>query len=201
MGVRPDTQHQHVEHRHRSVVLRTGRGGQFGGVRGRRRIDVMTVRPVRRWHRVHPGRVQRHRVQQGLAGLRDIAFRIAVRQEPLVAPPQVEPRPVDRVPGGRVGERGQQAVAVATAGEHHRGVTACGLGVHDLRDQPGRDGLRHQLLVAVHDELRDDAHFDAAFFAGAAVFLAAGAAGDADAPALGFAASPSRSTPNFTADS
>lgn len=199
MRVRAHAQHQHIERRYRAVVLRTGRGGQFVGVRGRGGVGVVAAGAVRRGHRMDQGRVQRHRVQQSLAGLRDIAFRIALRQEPLVAPPQFEPRPVDRVPGGRLGESGQQAVAVASAGEYHRGVTAGGLGVHDLRDQPGRGGLRHQFLVAVHDKLRGT-HFAAAFFA-AVFFAAAGAAaGCSGSAGFGSPAPPSRSTPNFTAD-
>ena len=44
----------------------------------------------------------------GLAGLGDVALRVALGQEPLVAPPQVQPRPVHRVPGRRR-RRGRRA--------------------------------------------------------------------------------------------
>src|SRR5262249_44890000 len=114
---------------------------------------------------------------------------VALGQEPLVAPPQVDPAPVDGVPGGSGGERGQQAVAVAPAGQHDRGGAAGGLGVHDLGDQPGRRGLGHQLLVAVYDELWG-AHF-AAFFAGCfpPVLPVCSAAGSCAAAGAGFATS------------
>ncbi len=152
------------------MVLRPGRLGQFRRVGLGRGLHVRTVRAVGGGHGVHALRVHGHRVQQGLAGLRDVALRVALGKVALVAPPQVQTAPVDGVPGRGRRQRGQQAVAVATAREDHRRLAPGGLRVHDLRDQTGRGGLRHQFLVVMHDQLRS-AHFAAAFFAGA--FLAA----------------------------
>ena len=97
--VGPDAEQQHVEGGHRPVVLGPGRGGQLGGVAGGGGLRVVAVGTVGGRHRVHPRRVQRHRVEQRLAGLGLVALRVAGGQEPLVAPPDVEPAPVDRVRG------------------------------------------------------------------------------------------------------
>ncbi len=166
MGVRADAQEQDVEGRDRRVVLRDGRLGQLPRVRRRCGLRVRAVRAVGGRHRVHPLRVQRHRVQQGFPRLGDVALRVALGQEAFVAPPQVDAAPVHRVPGRGARDRGQQTVAVAAAGEDHGRRTPGGLRVHDLRDQPCRRGLGHQFLVAVHDKL-GSAHFAAAFFTGA----------------------------------
>ncbi len=114
---------------------------------------------------MHPRRVERDGVQQLGAGLDGVALRVAGGQEPLVAPPEVQPRPVDRVARRGGGDRGQQGVAVASAGEHHRGGAAGGLGVHDPGDQPGRGRLGHQLLVPVDDQLRGGRGHAPAFLA------------------------------------
>ncbi len=159
---------------------------------------------------MHALRIQRHRVEERLARLGDVALGVALGQEPLVAPPQVQAPPVDRVPRGRGGERGQQAVAVAPAGQHDGGVAGGGLGVDDLGDQPRGGGLGHQFLVAVDDELRC-AHLAAASFsaepsADASADFPAGAPPAAfSAAAHAASAAPafpacSRSTPNRSAD-
>ncbi len=123
---------------------------------------------------MHPRRVERDGVQQLGAGLDGVAVRVGGGHEALVAPPEVQTRPVDRVARRGGGDRGQQGVAVAAAGEHHRGGAAGGLGVHDPGDQPGCGRLGHQLLVPVDDQLRGrvghapslPARLPAAFFAG-----------------------------------
>ncbi len=186
VGVRADAQHQDVEGGHRAVVHRSGRLRQLGRVRLRRRLHVRAVRAVGGGHGVHALRVHRYGVQQCLAGLRDIALGVALGEVALVAPPQVEAAPVDGVPGGSRRQRGQQAVAVATAREDHGRGAPGGLRVHDLRDQAGRGGLRHQFLVVVDDQLRS-AHFAVAFLAGAffAVLAAAFFAGALAASSTG----------------
>ncbi|CAM5309829.1 hypothetical protein STANM309S_01099 [Streptomyces tanashiensis] len=189
MRVRADAQHQHVEGRHPAVVAGTRGRGQLLRVRRSGGVDV-DVRPVRGRHGMHPRRVERHPVEQRSTGLGDVPLGVALGQEPLVAPPQVEPRPVDRVPRGRRTERREQAVAVAAAGQHDRGGATRGLGVHDPGDEPGRGGLGHQLLVAVDDQLRG-AHL-AAFLAGA--FFAAGLAAGAVSTTVSTSASTTVST-------
>lgn len=151
--VRADAQHQHVEAGDRSVVLGARGPGELRRVRRRRRVHVRPVRTVGGGHHVHARRIHRDGVQQRLAGLRVVALGVVGGDVALVAPPEVQPRPVDRVPGGRRGEGREQPVAVAAAGQDHRRGAAGRLRVHDLRDQPGRRGLRHQLLVPVDDDL------------------------------------------------
>ena len=57
--------------------------------------------------------VERHGVEQGLPGLGVVAVRVALRQEPLVAPPEVQPGQSMASRAGGGGERRQQRVAVA----------------------------------------------------------------------------------------
>ena len=98
MGVRSHAEHQHVELGHTRPGGR--RRGELVRVAGGGRVDVRSVRAVGGRHRVNARRVQGYRVQQRLAGLRLVALRVARGQEPLVAPPDVQPSPVDRVLAG-----------------------------------------------------------------------------------------------------
>src|SRR5690606_11140385 len=84
-------------------------------------------------------------------------------------------------------QRGQQAVAVAATGQHDRRLTPRGLRVHDPGDQPGRRGLRHQLRVAVHDQLGCRTHVAPAFFTGASSVAWAAGAFAADSTGAGTA--------------
>src|ERR1035437_7335633 len=103
MGIRSKAEHQDVELR--DVVPAGRRYGKLGGVSGSRRVNVGSVRPIGSWHRMNTRRVQRDGVEQRLAGLRLIAFRITGGQEPLVTPPEVQMPPVDGVPGRTAAQR------------------------------------------------------------------------------------------------
>ena len=124
------------------------------GVPRRSRVRVVAVRPVAGRHRVHPRRVYRHLVEQRLTGQGLVALRVARRQEPLVAPPQVQVRPVHRATRRGPGDRLQRRARDGAAGEHQRGHAAGGLDVHQPGDQARRDGGRELGRVTMDDHGR-----------------------------------------------
>src|SRR5690606_2760150 len=118
-------------------------------------VRVVPELDVRRRHRVHPGGIDAHVVEQGLAGLRLVPLRIPLRGEPLVAPGDLYVGPVDCLASRAEGHLLQHADAVATTGQHERSHPVLGLHVDQLRDQPGRGRRRKQLVALVHDDVLD----------------------------------------------
>jgi glycine/D-amino acid oxidase-like deaminating enzyme len=146
---RAEPEHEDVERRHRAMIFRPGRGAQRGGVPGGRGLRVVAVRAVRGRHRMDPARIDVDVVEQRRAGPGLVALGMPGRQEPLVAPPDVQVRPVDRVPHGGGGQLGQHRGADATARQHQRRRAPRRLHVDQPGHQPGGDDLGQQLLVAV----------------------------------------------------
>ena len=120
----PHAEHEHVERRR---IAERGTG-QLGGVTGRSGFRVVTVGTVRRAHRVDPVPVDVDVVEQRLAGLGVIALAVPVRQEALVAPPQVDGPPVDVRTAAPGRQRPQRGDADPTAGEHERRGAPLALG-------------------------------------------------------------------------
>ena len=118
MAVGSDAEEQHVERRHRPVVLRPRRLGELVCVALGRAVEVLAAAPVAGGHRVHTHRVDGDVVEQRVACLGCVAFRMSLGQEALVAPPHVEGVPVDRVACGGVGQLTQRGDADAAAGQH-----------------------------------------------------------------------------------
>ena len=153
MRLRADAEHEDVELRDLAVVFGLGRGLQPGGVPGRRGLRIVAVRPVRSGHRVHPGRIDVHVVQQRRASSGIVPLRVAGRRKPLVAPPDVQVPPVDRVPGRGGGQLGQHRGADAAPGQHHRGGPCRGHRIDQPGDQARGDRLGQQLRISVDDDL------------------------------------------------
>ena len=152
--VRSHAQDDEVERGNRPVVLGSRRGGEHGRVRLGGVLGTITGRAAEGRHRMDTTRVEGHRVQQGGPGLRLVALWITAGQEPLVTPPDVEPRPVDGVPQPRPGDRLERRVHDRAAGDHHRGRAAGGLRVDDPGHEAGGDRLRHGAFVDVHHDSR-----------------------------------------------
>jgi len=118
MPVRADAEQQHVKRRHRAVIFGPGGRRQPAGVPRGRRLRVVAVWAVRARHRPHPGRVRVQVPQQRCPCPGLVPLRMPGGQEPLVAPPDVQPPPVHRVPGRRRRELSQHRGADPAAGEH-----------------------------------------------------------------------------------
>ena len=101
---------------------------------------------------MHPVRRQRQVVEQRPPGLGLVAVRVAGGKEPLVAPPDIDPGPVDRVSGGQLADRPVDRGGDPPTGEHHGRLAPFRLRVDDPYDQAGRDRLGEQLGVGVHDD-------------------------------------------------
>ncbi len=104
-----------------------------------------------------PGWIQRQCVQQSGPRLGLVAVSVAGREEPLIAPPHVDPAPVDRVAGWALPHRSVDPVGDPAAGEHHRGEAAFRLGVHQPYQQSRRGALGQQVRVGV-DPYRSLSH-------------------------------------------
>ena len=116
--VRADAQQQDIERRHIVVVARSGGLAKLDRVALGRRLRIVAVRPVGCRHRVHPPGVDRHVVEQSGSRAGLVALRVTGWQEPFVAPPDVQPGPVDRVAARRLRQGGKRGRAQATTGEH-----------------------------------------------------------------------------------
>lgn len=91
---------------------------------------------------MHPARLNVDMIEQGAAGAGLVALGIVGGQEPLVAPPDLDPAPVDCVPCGSGGQFGQDLGADPAAGQYNRGDALGGDGVYEPGDKPGGNGLR-----------------------------------------------------------
>ncbi len=100
-----------------------------------------------------PGLVDGDVVEQRLAGLLLVALRVVGGDEALVAPEELDPRPVHRVPCGTVPHLLQHGDAGAPAGEHERRPAAPGLRVGQCRDQPGGAGGGQHVRTGVDDDV------------------------------------------------
>ena len=105
-------------------------------------------------HRVHLRRVHPDVVEQRGARLRVVALGVAGRQEPLVAPVELDLAPVDGVARHRGPHLLQHRDPDAAAGEHQLRHAARGLDVHQPGDQPGRGGGRQDVRLRVDGDLR-----------------------------------------------
>ena len=101
-----------------------------------------------------PGRIHIHVVEQGFAGLRLVPVGVAVRQETLVTPPELDPPPVDRAPGRRLGDSPVHDRGDPATGQHDLSDPAAALYVDQPGDEPGRDGVGQALGVAVDQDRR-----------------------------------------------
>ena len=130
-----------------------GRGGaELVGVAGGRGVGVVAVRTVRRAHRVDARRVEVEVVEQRPPGLQLVALGVVGGDEPLVAPPDVDPAPVDGVPGGGAAHGLEQRDADAAAGQHDGRPAAQRLRVDEPGEQPGGGRLGQDVGVAGDDE-------------------------------------------------
>jgi len=100
-----------------------------------------------------PGRVGIHVIEEGRTGGGLVPVRVASGEEALVSPPDVQPPPVDGIPGRRGGEFGKNLRSDAASGQHHRRGAPGGDRVDQPGDQAGGDGLSEQRGIAVHDDL------------------------------------------------
>ena len=87
-----------------------GPGGDQPGVGRGRGVHVAAELAVRRRHRVHQPRVEADRVQQCGPGALLVAVAESSRDESLVAPEDLDPPPVDGVPGRRGGDPASTSV-------------------------------------------------------------------------------------------
>ncbi len=100
-----------------------------------------------------PALVDRHVVEQRLAGLLLVALRVVGGHEALVAPEELDPRPVHRLPCGTVPHLLQHGDAGTPAGEHERRPAAPGLRIGQRRDQPGGAGGGQHVRIGVDDDV------------------------------------------------
>jgi hypothetical protein len=91
---------------------------------------------------VNPAWLNVDMVEQGAARTSFVALGIARRQEPLVAPPDLDPAPVDGVPRRSGGQLREDLGADPAAGQYDRGDALGRDGVNEPGDEPGGDGLR-----------------------------------------------------------
>jgi hypothetical protein len=103
---------------------------------------------------VHVPRQDVDVVEQRAARACLVPLRVPGRQETLVAPPDLDPAPVDRVPGGGCGEFGEHLRSDAAAGQHDRSQALRADRVDQPGNQPGRDRLGEQPAVVVDQDLR-----------------------------------------------
>ncbi len=160
VAVRPDAEQQHVEGGGGDVRTRRGVFGKQLCVGGRGRVGVGRV--VRIAHREDPSRVQGQRVEQRRPCLAVVAVGRAEGNEPLVPPPHVDPRPVDRLDGRTAAHRPQRRHADTATGQHHRRGAAGGLRVRQADNHPGGCRGGEQVRVGVDDDLGRRAHQPAA---------------------------------------
>src|SRR5258708_6149062 len=137
----PEAEQRSVEPRHPGPVL---------GRRGRPELTCIPVsgclrvragRPVRSRHWMHALGHYVDVVEQCTAGTCLVPFRMPGRQEALVAPPDLHPPPVDRVPGRGGGELSKNSGADSAAGKHQLGQALCSDRIDELRHEPCRDRL------------------------------------------------------------
>ena len=148
---------QHDVHGGRgAVVLGTGRGGQRQGVGLGGRVDV-GVRAPRARNRMHAIRADGDVVEQRGAGTGLVAVGVALRQVPLVTPPDVHLRPVDRVTGRAGGDGGQHRGADAAARQAQVGTSRVGQAFDQAGDEPARHRLCQRRRVGVPQDV-DGAH-------------------------------------------
>ena len=88
-------------------------------------------------------RLHRNPGQQRLVGLEGVAVVVAAAHEALVAPPEVDLRPVHGRRRRGVSNRLESSDAHSAAREHHCRLTVFVLDIHEFGDEPRRDG-RHQ---------------------------------------------------------
>ena len=156
MGVRPDAQQQDVHRRNRAVVLGACRGREGGGVLGGRLVDVGRRAP---WagDRMHPARAHRDVGEQCSAGAGLVAVGRALREVALVAPPEVDARPIDRVAGRHGGHGREDRGADAPAGEADMGTAGVGQPLDQGRHEPRRRRLGQRRGIGMAHDV-DPAH-------------------------------------------
>ena len=151
MRLGADAQEQHVKGRDVAVVTKLGCLAQLIRVPFGRCLRIVSVRTVGRRHGVDERGIEIDMVEQRLAGLGLVSLRVARGKESFVPPPDGEPPPVNGISGRRRGDGSEGGGSHATAGQHDRRMALRRLRVHDSRDEPSRNSLREQLLVAVDD--------------------------------------------------
>jgi len=174
MPVAAQTEQHDIESRQRRAEAVFER--LFVGARGRVRVGQ------RRRHRMKISRRNRHTIDQGIAGHAQIAARVVGRHVALVAPPDVQGAPVDRVAGRRVAQGDEALRSHAAAGQAEVRAAASGLHLDDRGHEPRGDGLGHRRAVAM-DEDFGCAH-EVAFVGRAAAFVLLGFAAFAGEGAL-----------------
>ena len=102
---------------------------------------------------MHPRRVDGQVVEQGLPGARLVALGVAGRQEPLVAPVELDVRPVDGVVRRALRQVLEQGGPDPAAREHQPGHPPGGLHVDEPRDEPGGRGGGEHVRVRVDDDV------------------------------------------------
>src|SRR5712691_8458777 len=126
MRVWADAEQQHVESWSAGPVLGLGGGAQRPGVPVGGCLWVSSIWAVRTGHRMDPVGRNTDVVEQHTAGAGLVALRITGGQEPLVAPPDLDPAPVHGVPSRRGRQFGQHLSADAAAGQYQAGLALCG---------------------------------------------------------------------------
>jgi adenosine deaminase len=155
VAVGAEAEHENVEGRHRPVVLRSRGLAELAGVPVGGFLGDHAL--AGRGHGVDPGRVHVDVVEQRRAGAGLVALGITGRQEALVTPPDVQPRPFHRVVRGCGGHLGQRGDAHAAAGQHQMCPPLGRLGVGQTGDQARGHGLGQHVGVPV-DQNRGNTH-------------------------------------------
>ena len=130
MSFAAHTEQVHVERRNLIPVCLSA---QQLFVRRRRPVWITVVDTVGCGHRMYPVGIDRHMIEKRLTCLHFVPLGIAGRQEPLVAPVQIDLRPVDVA--GSFTQLLEKCDAGSTASQHDGRKPASLLGIDDGRDQ------------------------------------------------------------------